>query len=63
MVPQQRGQAGDVVERVEVVHSVMQPVHAVLVARRARQQRRAAADRKNIFINRLFGNALVEHIT
>lgn len=43
MVPQQVGQAGDVLERIEVVHAVVQSVHAILVARRPRQQRRAAA--------------------
>lgn len=37
MVAQLGRQAGDVIERVEVVHALMQPVHAILVTRSARQ--------------------------
>lgn len=49
MRAQQVRQAGDGVEGVEVVHSAVQPVHAVLVARRAREQRGAAV--RNMSIN------------
>lgn len=48
-VPQYAGQAADVVEGVEMVHPLMETIHAILMAGRARQQRRttrrAAASR------------------